>query len=99
MAVPTASTPIGQPQSLWSGVAEIASAGTSVAVVYEQPFVSTQPPMVVITPSGTEATSGAAYVTHQGSAGAWTGFTINVPDAPGANNFYSYLVAGQDAQS
>lgn len=54
--------------------------GTSTSVTLAPPFTSMAQPIVLLTPF-TQAPS--YWVTFQGSAGNWTGFTVNV-----ASNFF-----------
>ena len=63
--------------------------GTSVAITFANPFVGAAAPVVLLTPY-TQAPS--YWVTFQGTAGNWTGFTVHT-----ASNFFgafNYMAVG-----
>jgi hypothetical protein len=52
---------------------------------------------VVITPTSDPLASGVPvgyWVTYQGSAGAWTGFTVNIQSALAGDVVFNYIVIG-----
>jgi len=88
-------TPNAASAWLWSKVSGVAtvSAALSVAVPFMFSYAGTTAPVVSLTPVAADPTAvGAYWVTNTGSAGAWTGFTINVHVS--GTQAFNYTVAG-----
>jgi hypothetical protein len=71
-----------------AGQVDLESPATSVSV----PFSSfqTSKPVVIVTPTSNPVAF--YWITYEGSAGAWTGFTINVSATSGSNVIFNYKV-------
>jgi hypothetical protein len=81
-----------------SGQATITAASTTKAVTFTASYTTTAQPIVVVTPTSDPLAAGVPvgyWVTYSGSAGAWTGFTINIQTALLANVVFNYIVIGQ----
>ena len=68
------------------------TASTTEPYTFTNPFVGTDPPVVVLTPTSDPTTTGTYWITYQGGAGNWTGFTANV-SLVGTITF-NYMVMG-----
>jgi len=78
-----------------AGTVTIANPNTSEAVPFAQSFMGTNPPVVTVSAVGNDPTQlGGVWITYQGSAGAWTGFTINVTTAPVSTATFNYTIIG-----
>src|SRR5271157_3053427 len=76
-----------------AGSATVTSPATTQAVAFPVTYTGTAAPVVTATAVGSNpTTNGALWITNTGSAGAWTGFTINVVTA--ATQAYNYVVEG-----
>jgi hypothetical protein len=81
-----------------AGTATITAAGTSIAVAYAANYAGTAAPVVVVTPTSDPIAAGVPvgyWVTATGSAGAWSGFQINIQTALVANVTFGYVVFGK----
>lgn len=81
----------------FAGQATITAAATTKAVTFAANYTGTGQPIVVITPTSDPLASGVPvgyWVTYQGSAGAWTGFTVNIQSALAGNVVFNYIVIG-----
>jgi hypothetical protein len=76
-----------------AGQATVVSSTTSIAVAFATEYIGTAAPVVVLTPTSNPEAN--YWVTIQGSANAWTGFTINIASAPSGNVVFNYSVSGQ----
>ncbi len=75
-----------------SGSATV-TASTTVAVPFPVTYTGTAAPVVALTAVGADPTAvNAVWVTNTGSAGAWTGFTINVHTS--GTQVFNYVVEG-----
>lgn len=75
-----------------SGTTTITSS-TTHAVSYDVAFTGTSAPIVVVVPVGADPTAiGAYWITNQGSANNWTGFTVNIKNSGSA--VFNYHVIG-----
>ena len=83
--------------TLWNfsriaGVASL-SASTTVAVPFGVTYTGTNAPVVAVSAvGGTPAALGSVWITNTGSAGAWTGFVINVTTS--GTQLFNYVVEG-----
>jgi Protein of unknown function (DUF2793) len=69
------------------------AASATVAVPFAVTYTGTNAPIVNVTAvGGTPAALGSVWVTNTGSAGAWTGFTINVTTS--GTQTFNYSVEG-----
>src|SRR5271166_2291897 len=74
--------------TLWNfsriaGTATVTNPALFIAVPYPVTYTGTNAPVVTVTAVGADPTTVAAvWVTNTGSAGAWTGFNINVHTTP-----------------
>lgn len=78
-----------------AGQVTITAAATSQAVTFTANYVGTGQPIVVVTPTSDPLASGVPvgyWITYQGSAGAWTGFTVNIQAALLSNVTFNYVV-------
>ena len=83
------------PNPTQSGVANIASSANSRIVNYANTFTGNTAPTVITTAVGSDPTSlNGIWITNQGSAGAWTGFTLNCNTAPANTTIFNYLAIG-----
>jgi hypothetical protein len=81
-----------------AGQATITAGSTTVDVVFAANYTGTGQPVVVITPTSDPIVAGVPlgqWVTYAGSAGAWTGFTINISATLVANVTFNYIVIGK----
>jgi hypothetical protein len=73
-----------------AGTITLTAATTSIAYNYAEPLSGSSAPSVVLTPT---SNPGAFYwVTPLGTAGNWTGFTLNIASAPSGNVIFNYVV-------
>jgi hypothetical protein len=82
----------------FAGQATITAAATTVAVTFAANYTGTRQPVIVLTPTSDPLALGVPvgyWVTYSGSAGAWTGFTVNIQAALAGNVTFNYLVVGQ----
>ena len=81
-----------------SGTATITAGNTTISTSFAANYTTTAAPVVVLTPTSDPLVSGVVqgyWVTYSGSAGAWTGFTVNIQAALAGNVTFNYLVIGQ----
>jgi hypothetical protein len=82
----------------FAGQATITAGATTQAVVFAANYAGTGQPVIVLTPTSDPLALGAPvgyWVTYAGSAGAWTGFTVNIQAALAGNVTFNYLCVGQ----
>jgi hypothetical protein len=78
-----------------AGQVTITAASTTQSVTFTANYVGTGQPIVVITPTSDPLALGVPvgyWVTYSGSAGAWTGFTVNIQTALAGNVTFNYIV-------
>jgi hypothetical protein len=81
-----------------AGTVTITAAATTQAVSYAANYTGTAAPVVVATPTSDPLALGVPvgyWVTPTGSAGAWTGFTMNIQTALAGNVTFNYIVVGK----
>lgn len=70
----------------FAGEVQLLATTTTVSVVYSAAFLGVSHPVVLVTPEGSDTNAlGGYWVTHNGSTGDWTGFTIHVHTADAVN--------------
>jgi hypothetical protein len=82
----------------YAGQATITAASTTKAVAFVANYTGTGQPVIVLTPTSDPLALGVPvgyWVTYSGSAGAWTGFTVNIQTALAGNVTFNYIVVGQ----
>jgi hypothetical protein len=82
----------------YAGTVTITAAATTQAVSYAANYTGTAAPVVVATPTSDPLALGVPvgyWVTPMGSAGAWTGFTMNIQTALAGNVTFNYIVVGK----
>jgi hypothetical protein len=82
----------------YAGTVTITAAATTQAVSYAANYTGTAAPVVVATPTSDPLALGVPvgyWVTPTGSAGAWTGFTMNIQTALAGNVTFNYIVVGK----
>lgn len=80
------------------GTLTMTNPAKTAAYSYSSTNTDTSAPTVVVTATGADPSAlGGVWVTNQGSAGAWTGFTINCTSAPGSTATFNYIVIGNQA--
>ena len=82
----------------FAGQATITASTTTKAVAFAANYTGTGQPVIVLTPTSDPLALGVPvgyWVTYSGSAGAWTGFTVNIQTALAGNVTFNYLVVGQ----
>ena len=80
-----------------AGQVTITAGNTTQALAFTTSFTGTGQPIVVITPTTDPIVAGVplgTWVTYSGSAGAWTGFIINISATLVANVTFNYIVVG-----
>jgi hypothetical protein len=79
-----------------AGTVTMTNPASTAAVGFNFAYTGTNAPTVALTAVGADPTAlGGVWVTYQGSAGAWTGFTVNVTTPPAASATWNYQVIGQ----
>jgi hypothetical protein len=81
-----------------AGTATVTAGNTTKAVAFSVNYTTTAAPIVVITPTSDPLAVGAPvgyWITYSGSAGAWTGFTVNIQTALTGNVTFNYICIGQ----
>jgi hypothetical protein len=82
----------------FAGQATVTAGTTTKAVAFSANYVGTGQPVVILTPTSDPLALGVPvgyWVTYSGSAGAWTGFTVNIQTALAGNVTFNYIVVGQ----
>jgi hypothetical protein len=78
-----------------AGQVTITASNTTQAVTFSTAYLGTGQPIVLLTPTSDPLALGVPvgyWVTYQGSAGAWTGFTANIQAALVGNVTFNYCV-------
>lgn len=76
-----------------AGQATVLATTSTIAVAFAVNYIGTLQPIVTLTP--TSSPLSLYWVTYSGSAGAWTGFTVNMATAPVANVTFNYHIDGR----
>jgi hypothetical protein len=82
----------------YAGQATVTAGNTTKAVAFAVNYTGTGQPVIVLTPTSDPLALGVPvgyWVTYTGSAGAWTGFTVNIQTALAGNVTFNYCVIGQ----
>ena len=80
-----------------AGQVTVTAGNTTQAQAFAVNYAGTGQPVVVVTPTSDPLALGVSvgyWVTYSGSAGAWTGFTVNIQTALAGNVTFNYLVIG-----
>ena len=80
-----------------AGQVTVTAGNTTQAQAFAVNYAGTGQPVVVVTPTSDPLALGVPvgyWVTYSGSAGAWTGFTVNIQTALAGNVTFNYLVIG-----
>jgi hypothetical protein len=81
-----------------AGQATVTAGNTTQAVSFAVNYTGTGQPVIVVTPTSDPLALGVPvgyWVTYSGSAGAWSGFTVNIQTALAGNVTFNYVVIGQ----
>lgn len=88
---------VSQAGADFAGQATITTGNTTKAVTFAANYTGTGQPVIVLTPTSDPLALGVPvgyWVTYSGSAGAWTGFTVNIQTALAGNVTFNYIVIG-----
>jgi len=81
----------------FAGQATVTAGQTTEAVTFAANYAGTGQPVIVLTPTSDPLALGVPvgyWVTYSGSAGAWTGFTVNIQTTLAGNVTFNYIVIG-----
>ncbi len=81
-----------------AGTATVTAGNTTQAVAFSATYTTTAAPIVVITPTSDPLAAGVPvgyWITYSGSAGARTGFTVNIQTTLAGNVTFNYICIGQ----
>lgn len=80
-----------------AGQVTVTTGNTTQAVSFSANYTGTGQPVIVLTPTSDPLALGVPvgyWVTYSGSAGAWTGFTVNIQTSLSGNVTFNYIVIG-----
>ena len=81
----------------FAGQATVTAGNTTQAVTFAASYTGTGQPVIVLTPTSDPLAAGLPvgyWVTYSGSAGAWTGWVLNIQTALAGNITFNYCVIG-----
>jgi hypothetical protein len=82
----------------FAGQVTVTAGNTTKAIAFANNYTGTGQPVIVLTPTSDPLALGVPvgfWVTYAGSAGAWSGFSVNVQTALAGNITFGYIVIGQ----